>query len=115
MAGLRSSLMRPFQRGLGQLQQRLITWMRPTSRSLLVGTFTDLTHTRSDLLAENALLCQHLIILSRQVKRPVCTKKDRVLLVLLARAARMWKPALLIVQPDTLLKWHRQVFRWYWR
>ena len=75
----------------------------------------DLARTRADLIAENALLRQQLIILSRQVKRPACTGTDRLLLVLLARAVRHWKQALFIVQPDTLLKWHRHLFRWYWR
>lgn len=76
---------------------------------------SDLTRTRSELIAENALLRQQLPILRRQVKRPVCAKTDRLLLVILARAARSWKQALLIVQPDTLLRWHRHLFRWFWR
>ncbi len=113
MSGLFSSLKRPFQRCFGRFLQRLVHWTRPTSRSVLGGTLTDLARTKSKLLAENALLRQHLIILSRQVKRPTCTKTDRMLLVLLARTARSWKQALLIVQPDTLLGWHRQAFRWY--
>jgi hypothetical protein len=37
----------------------------------------------------------------------MCTKADRMLLVLLARAVRAWKQALFIVQPETLLRWHR--------
>src|SRR6266851_4704653 len=65
--------------------------------------------------AENALLRQQLIMLKRQVKRPACTKTDRILLVLLARAVRAWKQALFIVQPDTLLRWHRELFRLYWK
>ena len=97
------------------LRQRLLQWTRPTSRSLLGGILTDLTRTKPELLAENALLRQQVIILRRQVKRPACTKTDHVLLVLLARAVRHWKQALFIVQPDTLLTWHRQAFRWYWR
>lgn len=35
--------------------------------------------------------------------------------MLLASRLRAWRHALLIVQPDTLLRWHRQLFRWYWR
>jgi hypothetical protein len=50
-----------------------------------------------------ALLRQQLIMLKRQVKRPACTKTDRVFLVLLARWVRTWQQALLIVQPDTRL------------
>ncbi len=51
-------------------------------------------------------LAQHLSILRRQTKRPTYTKSDRILVVLLARGVRTWKQAL--VQPETLLKWHRQ-------
>jgi len=40
---------------------------------------------------------------------------DRMLLVLLARAVRTWKQALFIVQPETLLRWHRQGFQLYWK
>jgi hypothetical protein len=66
-------------------------------------------------MAENALLRQQLIILRRQVKRPACTRTDRMLLVLLARMARTWKQALFIIQPETLLRWHRQGFKLYWK
>jgi putative transposase len=67
---------------------------------LLLETLTDLIKPKSALVAENALLRQQLIILRRQSKRPVCTKRDRRLLVLLARATRSWRQALLIVQED---------------
>jgi putative transposase len=66
-------------------------------------------------VAENALLRQQLIILKRQVKRSACTKTDRILLVLLARAVRAWKQTLFIVQPETLLRWHREAYRLFWR
>ena len=36
-----------------------------------------------------------------------------MLLVLLARLVRTWQQALFIVQPDTLLRWHRELFRLY--
>jgi putative transposase len=75
----------------------------------------DLGRGKSELVAENILLRQQLIILRRQTKRPHITQTDRLLLVLLARAVRTWKQALLIVQPETLLKWHRQGFRLFWR
>jgi putative transposase len=38
-----------------------------------------------------------------------------VLLVALASRLRAWKQALLIVQPDTLLRWHRDLYRWLWK
>jgi len=55
------------------------------------------------------------IILRRQVKRPACTKTDRMLLVILARVVRTWKQALFIVQPETLLRWHRHGFKLFWK
>ena len=97
------------------LHTRFVHWTKPLTSSLPLGTFADLARSKSELMAENALLRQQLIILKRQVKRPACTKKDRLLLVLLARVVRAWKQALFIVQPDTLLRWHRGLFRLYWK
>ena len=54
-------------------------------------------------------------MLQRQTKRPKLTWRDRALFVLLASWLRTWKQALLIVQPDTLLRWHRELFRRIWR
>src|SRR5205809_2899709 len=97
------------------LQQSFRDWTKPPSTSLLLGTVTDLARSKSELVAENALLRQQLIILRRHVKRPVCAKTDRMLLVLLARMVRTWKQALFIVQPETLLRWHRQGYRLLWK
>ena len=97
------------------LQDGFLRWTRPLNTSLLLGTLADLARGKSELVAENALLRQQLIILRRQSKRPVCTKRDRILLVLLAKAVRAWRQALLIVHPETLLMWHRQGFRLFWK
>src|SRR6266487_4067753 len=88
---------------------------KPDTTSLMLGTLTDLVRSKSELVAENALLRQQLIILRRQVKRPACTKTDRMLLVLLSTMVRTWKQALVIVQPETLLRWHRQGFKLFWK
>jgi putative transposase len=93
----------------------IVHWTKPLTSSLPLGTLADLGRSKSELIAENALLRVPLIMLKRQVKRPVCTKADRILLVLLARAVRAWKQALVIVQPETLLRWHREAFRLYWK
>jgi len=71
----------------------------------------DLARGKAELVAENAFLRQQLILLRRQIKRPTYRKSDRILLVLLARAVRAWRQALLIVQPETFLRWHRQGLR----
>jgi hypothetical protein len=95
------------------LQKRFLCWVKPLTTSLVLGTLTDLIKGKSELIAENALLRQQLIILRRQVKRPVYRKSDRLLLVLLARMVRAWKEALFLVQPETLLRWHRELFRMF--
>jgi len=90
-------------------------WTKPATVSLSAGALTDMTRNRVDLIAENAILRQQLIILKRQVKRPKLTDGDRIRLLLLARITRHWHYALHIVQPETLLRWHRELFRRYWR
>jgi putative transposase len=110
-----SSLKRLIRLCLDRSHTNYVRWTRPLTPSLLLGTIADLGRSKSELMAENALLRQQLIILKRQVKRPACTKTDRVLLVLLARVVRTWKQALFLVQPDTLLRWHRELFRLYWK
>jgi putative transposase len=97
------------------LNDRFVAWTTPESTSLLLLTLTDLSRSKSELVAENAFLRQQLLILRRQVKRPACTKTDRMLLLLLARMVQTWKQALFIVQPETLLRWHRQGFKLFWK
>jgi len=80
-------------------------------------TIQDLPRSKSDLLAENAILRQQLIVLKRSVKRPKFTTGDRTRLILLAlaRFTNFWQSSLHIVQPDTSLRWHRDTFRRYWK
>ena len=75
----------------------------------------DLLRNRTQLLAENALLRQQLLVLRRSSARPAVTRADRALLVLLAGRVRDWRQAVLLVQPETLLRWHRAGFRALWR
>ena len=94
-------------------QIKLLT--KPSVQSIALGSLSDATRSRADLLAENALLRQQLIILRRQIKRPQFSDNDRLLLVLLSRCTRFWKQTIFIIQPDTLLRWHRDLFRFFWR
>ena len=87
-------------------------WTKPVT--LLEGAAADLLRTKPELIAENALLRQQLIVLERQVKHPTLTPLDRGLLVVLASRLPHWKRALLIVKPETLLKWHRRGFQLFW-
>ncbi len=82
---------------------------------LLLGVLADLTRSKRALALENALLRQQLIVARRQFKRPKLTPRDRFCLLLLARCAKHWRDALLLIKPDTLLRWHRGGFRLLWR
>ena len=115
MAGVLTSLQRLKNGCWNALSSRFAGWTKPLRTSLPLATLTDLGRSKSELIAENALLRQQLIILKRQVKRPACTKTDRLLLVLLAKLVRTWQQALMIVQPDTVLRWHRELFHLYWK
>jgi hypothetical protein len=70
----------------------------------VTGTLADLPRRRSELLAENALLRQHLIELHRQVETPGLTCRERLSLLLLTRWVSNWQQILQIVQPNTLLR-----------
>ena len=97
------------------VKQRIRRWTKPDNHTLVLNAAGDLTRSKSELMLENALLRQQLIVLQRQVKRPKLTWRDRALFVLLASKLRSWKETLLIAQPDTLLRWHRELFRRIWR
>ena len=71
---------------------------------------------RARLEAENLLLRQQLIVLRR--KSPTRVRLwniDRLLLVWLYRLYPSLLDAIIIVQPETVLRWHRRCFRAYWR
>jgi len=99
----------------GALRQRLSSATKPAEPAVVAGALADLVRSRPALVAENAFLRQQLVILHRSGKRLRCTPADRALLVLLASRLRAWRQALLIIQPETLLRWHRQGFRLFWR
>ncbi len=101
---------------LGQaVKRRLRQWTKPDNHTVVLNAGVDLTRSKSELVLENALLRQQLIVLQRQTKRPALTWRDQTVMVLLASKLRSWKEALMIVQPDTLLRWHRDLFRRLWR
>src|SRR5258707_2620305 len=68
------------------------------------------------LEAENAALRHQLVVLRRQLKgRARLTNDDRWFFVQLYRWFPSILPALMIIRPETLLRWHRAGFRRYWR
>jgi len=69
----------------------------------------------SQLILENLALRQQLAILRRSVRRPRLRPWDRVFWVWLSQCWAGWKDALAIVTPATVVGWHRQGYRLYWR
>ena len=70
---------------------------------------------RSQLAAENLFLRKQLALYEERRVRP--RRPDpatRVVLVLLSRLLD-WRALLTVVQPDTLIRWHRQGWRLLWR
>lgn len=74
-----------------------------------------LVRSQTELAAENLVLRQQLAILKERTKRPRLRPRDRVFGVWLSRCWSNSRSVLVIVQPDTVLRWHRQGFKVYWR
>ena len=115
MSSLVDRFVRPIRSALASLLWAALQLPRPFRYSVLLGSALDIARSYSDLVAENALLRRQLIILHRLVSKPRFTPTDRLWLVLLVSRVRRWKEALLILKPDTLLRWHHQGFRLFWK
>jgi putative transposase len=63
---------------------------------------------------ENLALRQQLAALTLRGKRPRLRPRDRLFWVALANAWRDWHTALIVVQPETVVRWHRQWLRRQW-
>ena len=70
---------------------------------------------RNSLVAENLFLRKQLAFCQeREVKPRRLTDAARIALVFWSRWFE-WKQALTIVQPETLIRWHRRGFKLFWR
>ncbi|MCO5167228.1 MAG: hypothetical protein M9894_12820 [Planctomycetes bacterium] len=113
--------MRPFD--------RLAAWLRGATRGVAaaardaaslagvaLGAALDLRRDQAALLAENALLRQQLAAAVRQLERARPSRLERLSLALLGRAVD-WRArgALLLVTPDTLVRWQRAGWSLLWR
>ena len=79
----------------------------------LVAGLLALARERSELALENIALRHQLEVLSRG--RPRLQPADRLLWSWLSRTWPNWRPHLVLVQPDTVVRWHRTAWRHYWR
>src|ERR1700730_1103517 len=63
---------------------------------------------------ENLALRQQLAALTRTRKSPQLRRRDRLFWILLSKGWREWRTALMVVQPETVVRWHRQWLRRRW-
>ena len=81
----------------------------------LVATLPSILRSRAALALENLALRQQIGVLQRAArKRPKLTHLDRLLWTWLTRVWSDWRSALAIVQPETVIAWHRKGFRLFW-
>ena len=81
---------------------------------LLLGLVARVLRSRNDLLIENLVLRQQLAVYARRQKKPPLSIEDRVFWSFVARTWRPWRIHLQLVQPDTVIRWHRTAWRRYW-
>ena len=75
---------------------------------------------RNALILENLALRSQLALFERQMMAEKCPKPKttpafRLLWVWLSRCWDDWQNALMLVKPETVIRWHRSAFRWFWR
>ncbi len=82
---------------------------------ILVGTLRSALRSQQELALENLALRHQLAAVKLRRPRPRLTDADRMFWVLMLRLRKNWRTSLLMVQPGTVVSWHRQGFRYYWR
>ena len=89
-----------------------------TMSSLFLALFALLAssfRTRAVLHAEILALRHQLAVFQKNAPRRLRLHRcDRLLWVVLYRFWSGWRPCLQMVQPDTVLRWHRRAFAWHW-
>jgi putative transposase len=90
-------------------------WLAGRQLLTLLGLLSSLFKTPAELRLENLALRHQLGVLRRSAPKQLkLTPADRILWVWLRRVWAEWKSALLIVQPATVIAWHRKGFRLFW-
>jgi hypothetical protein len=84
--------------------------------SFLLAILASPFRPKCELVVENALLRHQVVVLRRKVKGRVPLRNgDRWFLVQIYRWFRSILNVLIVIRPETLVRWHRAGFRLYWR
>src|SRR5262245_35750484 len=90
-------------------------WNAATLALSILRSVLALFRSRRDQALLELALRQQLEVYARRHRRPRLSPLDRAFWVALVRLWPRWKQALVIVKPDTVVRWHREGFRRYWR
>ncbi len=82
--------------------------------SLLFAILRAAFRAQEDVVLENLALRHQLAILMRSARRPRFEPADRLLWCWLSRRWSGWRSAVVVVHPDTIVRWHRTAWRRYW-
>ncbi len=82
---------------------------------LLLRCIPAFFRSRNEQAIVELALRQQLATFALNGPKPRITSVDRAFWILLSRIWSGWKDTLVIVQPDTVVRWHRKGFRLYWR
>src|SRR5450432_3420966 len=82
--------------------------------SLWLGAVSRILRTHRGLVLENLALRQQLAVLKRKHPRPRLGPLDKLFWVLARRFWPRWREMLVLVQPETVARWHRAGFKAYW-
>ena len=74
-----------------------------------------LFRTRREQATIELALRQQLAVYAHKHPRPRLSPLDRAFWVALSRVWPRWRTALVVVRPETVIRWHRKAFRGYWR
>ena len=85
----------------------MIRWLAPA--------VTACFKSKTQLIAENLCLRQQLVVLKRRQQRPRLRDSDRRFWIVAYRWFTRWRETLIVVQPETVLGWHRRGWKAYWR
>ena len=81
----------------------------------LFRVLTDLLRPRAKLIAENVLLRQQVVVLKRGSPRPRLKPRDRWTIAAITKIFPPLLDAVTIVRPETVLGWHRSLWKLVWR
>ena len=91
-------------------------WVAMLSLVLAVlRSFASALQTRHHLLFENLALRHQLLVLNRAVKTPARRNRDRLFWAILSTMWSRWTKVLVIVRPQTVVRWHQAGFWLFWR